>query len=568
MEEVVGAWDIVQVLISFTTFIAFLTGFSALRQRHRLEFLRESVRAANERLEDLAERQDALPLPTSAANQEIRRVARDPLTVLVNGLSLVTVFAVVSGLFGVGSDEFRNASDTVRWFVTLTIIIIIGTYLLGLFDLLWGRRETAGAIREYTARCIASVMVSFVVVARLILVQQLHIGLVARLEAVRHEPGRESDTAALARLVTELPKLLIGAGVPPWLIRRARRRAASQMADVAPPRQLAETASSDVAALLEEAAVTDLLLLHFHPTVRMWQAFDARAEELRRKIPEWEWIDLLSAWAAAGVRLSSYDSSAEVHTRSVLLRGLDFRRSLAIHEKSRETDRRDLAAWSIASAVDRRAPVLPRGPSSSVAGETSLWDSNLSIGMREGAPAGDATAMGSINHLLSSFQVRDPIVWLALAEPLAQDLSWVDLYITERNGRLMWRGLGEPAGMTSDTKRLMMLACDAKEIVHRITLGDASRGVIEQGLIDVLSDELTTLGLLRFGGALDVARTFQFALVDTAAARRPQARRSLRRRWVMGVNLLRVALSYPRHFLPVLLLVAVGTAVILWAAAK
>lgn len=135
-----------QILVGFGALVTFLTGVSALHQRQRLEFIRESVRAAKKRLEDLAERQDAPPLPATAMNQELRPAAADPLGVLIISLSIVTAAAVSAVRLQAVQQGLFRSEEIAGLLSASAVALVVVTSAVGRFDVLWteaGENDTA-----------------------------------------------------------------------------------------------------------------------------------------------------------------------------------------------------------------------------------------------------------------------------------------------------------------------------------------------------------------------------------------------------------------------------------------
>jgi hypothetical protein len=488
------AGEITQILVGFGALVAFLTGFSSLRQRQRLEFMRESVRTANERLEDLAERQDALPLPATAINQELRPAATDPLGLLVITLSVITA-ASVTGVWWRTTQEGAFASQgssSIFSFVAVTLIVV--TAGIGVFDVAWGRKQIRLAMRYHTVRQIAIVLLRFLVIGRLILIQQLHRSLAIRLDPT--DPGGAARDAEILRRIAQLPRLLGGAGVPPWIVARARRRADRALATGRVSDELPLRAGLEE--LHAEATRASLLLRQLRPATSTWTSFSGIAEDLRRGLPEWEWLDLIAAWIAAGLM-----PPVAEHTNSSLaatadrLRNIDYQRALGIHDKSRETDSRDLAAWSIADAIDRRVTLLDAARQGSGADEYGvLWDlpPSTSAAAREALP---------LRTSIAGFRSRDPFVWLALSQPsIGEPPAWVsDHFVIDEEVR--WRTQHE-RGHVSDATAAALVAPPRQPEPRQDLDGELSARLIGHPANDV-----NPLHALRTSGARDVASLFR-----------------------------------------------------------
>jgi hypothetical protein len=538
--------EVVQILIGFGALVAFLTGFSALRQRQRLEYLRESVRVANERLEDLAERQDALPLPSTAIDQALRPSSADPLSWLVMTLSVVAAGATAWGYLLVAQEGLLRTGGALDWFAATAVSLILVTAIVGLIDLLWGMREKRIALLHYTSRHAAAVMLRAVIMARLVLVQQLHRALSDRLTARGgDEDGNDQHILAL---IAALPQLLTGAGVPPWLIRRAGRSADRLLASE--PHAFLSARPGTPEDAVRVAARADLVLRQFRPTGVLWSSLDRHAEDLRRRLPEWEWTDLMCAWTSAGIlpsgpaTLRSYES--ELMSR---LMALDHRRVIRIHADTREVDSRDLAAWTIASAVVDRAGTLSRSAArSGTPWHGTLWD--LPEAQDHAAPEEarqDDPMAGAMPMDLVGFQSRDPIVWIGLAQPsVADPLEWVEDHIEVRDGAIRWRQRRSDPSIDSATRAILR---------HPVTGAVERRTVLDGALVDhVWGDpvrDLVNLGTMRFGGAQDIADLFMRYASDDARADDP--RPTLRARAGFVVSIVRLVPLFPAAIKAVLL---------------
>ena len=503
------AGEVTQILVGFGALIAFLTGFSSLRQRQRLEFMRESVRTANERLEDLAERQDALPLPATAINQELRPAATDPLGLLVITLSIITAVSVTGVWWRTtqeGTFASQGSSSTFS-FVAVTLIVV--TAGIGVFDVVWGRNQIRLAMRYHTVRQIAIVLLRCLIIGRLILVQQLHRSLVLRLDPT--DPGGATRDAEILRRIAQLPRLLGGAGVPPWIVARARRQAdralaTGLLADELPLRPGLEE-------LHAEATRASLLLRQLRPATATWTSFSEFAEELRRGLPEWEWLDLIAAWIAVGLMPPAADNTdCRLAATAERLQNIDYQRALGIHDKSRETDSRDLAAWSIAEAIDRRATLLdPTHQGSGADGCGVLWD------LPSGAPE---TAHGALpmRMRVAGFRSRDPFVWLALSQPSTGEPSaWVsDHFVIDEDVR--WRTQHEAGHVSEATVAALVAPPTQKESRQDLDGGLSAR------LIGHPVNDVNPLLALRASGARDVANLFRrYSGADMLGRRLPRA---------------------------------------------
>jgi hypothetical protein len=535
--------EVVQILIGFGALVAFLTGFSALRQRQRLEYLRESVRVANERLEDLAERQDALPLPSTAIDQELRPSSADPLSWLIMTMSVAAAVATSWGYLLIGREGLLRNGGALGWFAATALSLILITAIVGLIDLLWGMREKRLALLHYTSRRAAAVMLRTVILARLVLVQQLHRALADRLY-VLDEDADDHGQHILA-LIAATPRLLTGAGVPPWLIKRAGRSADRLLASE--PHAFLAARPAAPGDLARVAARADLVLRQFRPTDVLWSALDRHAEDLRRRLPEWEWTDLMCAWTSAGIlpsepaTLRSYD--ADVTSR---LEALDHRRAIGIHAHTRDVDSRDLAAWNIASTIAVRAHALSRSTAGSEAPwHGTLWD--LPLPHDPSAPQ-DGPTTGVIPKQLMGFQSRDPIVWIGLAQPsVARPLDWVEDHIEVRDGAIRWRQRRSGPSIEPVTRT----------ILGRPATGyDERRTVLDGALADHVWGEpvrdLVNLGTMRYGGATDMADLFKRYASDDTRSVHPKP--TLRARAGLVVSVLRLFPLYPPALKTILLL--------------
>lgn len=432
------AAEATQILVGFGALVAFLTGFSSLRQRQRLEFIRESVRAANERLEDLAERQDALPLPATAMNQELRPAAGDPLGALVISLSVGTA-AMVGVVWWRAVEQGQFTSSEIAGLLSvLAVLLIVVTAAVGLFDVLWGRRQVRMTLQYSTVRQVAVVLLRFLLIGRLILIQQFHRSLLVRLDPA--DGGDAAGQAEILRRIAQLPGLLPGAGVPPWTVAKAQRRARRALRDG--ESHLVPAHGEELEHLEAEALRASLIIRQFRPSVALWESFSDVADELRGRLAEWEWVDLMVAWSASGLLPPSADSG-ELHAVDTMKRltQLDYERSLGIHHTSRETDSRDLAAWTIADAIQRRSSKLASYiDAGGAALDGTLWDD-----IEVAAARSDVAIRTSVR----GFSARDPFVWLALTVPKVDDaVKWItDHFVVDE--AIRWRARAEAGQVAS-----------------------------------------------------------------------------------------------------------------------
>ena len=500
-----SAGDVTQILVGFGALVAFLTGFSALRQRQRLEFIRESVRTANERLEDLAERQDALPLPSTALTQELRPASTDPLGALVITLSILTAASVGAIGWNVTQDGVFAEELSAALFSAVATALIAITAGIGIFDVLWGRRETRHALRFSTVRQITFVLLRFLILARLVLIQQLHRALALRLDPSDND-GAERD-AEILRRIAQLPHLLRGAGIPPWVVARARRNADRALRAGLATEELPCRPGLDE--LHREATRASLLLRQLRPQNDAWNAFLEQADELRRQLPEWEWIDLLAAWIAAGLMPPSADtSSADTCKTAERLQGLDYQRALGIHGTSRESDSRDLAAWSIADVLERRAVGLASALEDGAPGAYGvLWDLP---GTAVPAPADSPALRTSV----AGFRERDPLVWLALSQPSIEDAAiWVgDHFVIEEDVR--WRMRAEQVSVEDATARALDSPATRGEV------GLTLDGKLDARILGHPSNDENVFLALRTAGARDMSDLFRRAAGQDAFIQR------------------------------------------------
>ena len=490
-----GPGEVVQILVGFGALVAFLTGFSALRQRQRLEYLRDSVRSANERLEDLAERQDALPLPASAIDQELRPSSNDPLSWLVMGLSITAAAGVLYGYLLLVSEGLLSFAGALGWFASTAVLVIVVTALVGLIDLMWGLREKRLALLHYSARLVAAMMLRSVIMARLILIQQLHRSLSSRLSS-SDQNFPEADRYTLG-LIAGLPQLLTGAGVPRWRVKKAQRNALKQLGVKSHIFALRTTGPGED--LTHQASCADLVLRQFRPTPQMWSSLNNHADELRRRLPEWQWIDLLCAWTSIGMLPSSASPTLKSYDRefTARLEGLDHRRAIGINAEARDVDSRDFAAWTIANNLDVRKAALARLAAHSDApwAETA-WD----VPVTTGELLSEMEAMPT-----GGFQSRDPIVWLALTQPSTTNpLDWVPDHFHVSDHGVTWRPRGSDACVATAGRDAL-----ARDRVRPEAARTELDGLLTGDVWRHPEWDSINIATMRFSGALDFAEVFR-----------------------------------------------------------
>lgn len=502
-----SAGEASQVLVGFGALVAFLTGFSALRQRQRLEYIRESVRTANERLEDLAERQDALPLPATAIRQELRPASTDPLGALVISLSVLTAGAVSSIWWRAAQEGVFSEQLTAGLLSALAVALIVVTSGVGVFDVLWGRRQIRMALQHSTARHAAAMLLRFFIIGRLILVQQLHRSLVMRLDPA--DANGTSRDAEILRRITQLPDLLGGAGVPPWILANARRRAVQSMNSSLAANELPHRAGLEE--LEVEATRASLVLRQLRPSTETWQRFCEAAEDLRGRLPEWEWVDLFAAWIATGLITASSSgedaSGAQARSR---LDHIDYQRALGIHSTTRETDSRDLAAWTIADAIERRAVLVGAVNRNAVSGTRSPWD--IFDTESGSAPQERPVSRTSVN----GFRSRDPFIWLALTQPsVFAAADWVGDHIVIDDG-VRWRRSDEGEQVQSWTAAVLATSPGTHSEIPRELDGSLTARVFGHSINDA-----NPLIAMRTSGARDISQLFRrYLMTDSTKSQK------------------------------------------------
>lgn len=502
-----SAGEASQVLVGFGALVAFLTGFSALRQRQRLEYIRESVRTANERLEDLAERQDALPLPATAIRQELRPASTDPLGALVISLSVLTAGAVSSIWWRAAQEGVFSEQLTAGLLSALAVALIVVTSGVGVFDVLWGRRQIRMALQHSTARHAAVMLLRFFIIGRLILVQQLHRSLVMRLDPA--DANGTSRDAEILRRITQLPDLLGGAGVPPWILANARRRAVQSMNSSLAANELPHRAGLEE--LEVEATRASLVLRQLRPSTETWQRFCEAAEDLRGRLPEWEWVDLFAAWIATGLITASSSgedaSGAQARSR---LDHIDYQRALGIHSTTRETDSRDLAAWTIADAIERRAVLVGAVNRNAVSEIRSPWD--IFDTESGSAPQERPVSRTSVN----GFRSRDPFIWLALTQPsVFAAADWVGDHIVIDDG-VRWRRSDEGEQVQSWTAAVLATSPGTHSEIPRELDGSLTARVFGHSINDA-----NPLIAMRTSGARDISQLFRrYLMTDSTKSQK------------------------------------------------
>lgn len=280
-------------------------------------------------------------------------------------------------------------------------------------------------------------LLRFFIIGRLVLVQQLHRSLVMRLDP--DDAHGASRDAKILRRITQLPGLLPEAGVPPWIVTGARRRADRASRDATSGVDIPHR--NGLNDLEADALRASLIIRQLRPSETLWQPFSELADELRDRLVEWEWIELIVAWTACGLLPTNADAGDNHAIITVKrLSQVGYQRPLEHYDSSRETDSRDLAAWTVADVIQRRASKLESNLTAGATSVGALWDQLESAAFE---------SVDTLRTSVAGFSSRDPFVWLMLSVPTVNDPStWIAKHFIV-DETIRWRGRTDEEHVTA-----------------------------------------------------------------------------------------------------------------------